>query len=61
MVRNLRYKIDGVSLQLEGKLIFPLFYFVFEGNFRVTYISPVGLIQGRAYFRILQYVDHMNV
>ena len=41
MEGNLRFKIDWASLIAGSKFnIFPLFYFVFEGNFRST--SPRG-------------------
>ena len=41
MERNLRFKIDWASLTVATKLIvFALFYFVLEGNFRVQ--SPRG-------------------
>ena len=37
----MRFKIDWASLIFENKLtVFPLFYFVFEGNFPST--SPWG-------------------
>ena len=41
MERNLRFKIDWVSLTVATKLtVFALFYFVLEGNFQVQ--SPGG-------------------
>ena len=41
MERNLRFKIDWVSLTVATKLtVFALFYFVLEGNFQVQ--SPRG-------------------
>ena len=48
MEGNLRFKIDWASLIAGSKFnIFPLFYFVFEGNFRST--SPPGdlYLEGR--------------
>ena len=44
---NLRFKIDWASLIVGRKFdVFALFYFVFEGNFRVQ--APGGLIFGGA-------------
>ena len=41
MEGNLRFKIDGASLIVEGKFtVFALFYFLFEGNIPST--SPRG-------------------
>ena len=41
MEENLRFKIDWASLIVGSKFtVFPLFYFVFEGNFPST--SPRG-------------------
>ena len=41
MEGNLRFKIDWASLIVGSKFtVFPLFYFVFEGNFPST--SPQG-------------------
>ena len=41
MEGNLRFKIDWASLRVERKFtVFALFYFVFEGNFRVQ--APEG-------------------
>ena len=47
MEGNLRFKIDWVSLIVGRKFtVFALFYFVFEGNFRVQ--APGGLyLEGR--------------
>ena len=47
---NLRFKIDWASL-INGRkfTVFALFYFVFEGNFRVTSLGDLyleGLIFG---------------
>ena len=45
MEGNLRFKIDGASLTVEGKFtVFALFYFLFEGKFPST--SPRGLVLG---------------
>ena len=47
MERNLRFKIDGANLIVGRKFtVFPLFYFVFEGNFQVE--APGGLVFGGA-------------
>ena len=47
MERNLRFKIDWASLIVGRKFtVFPLFCFVFEGNFQVP--APEGLIFGGA-------------
>ena len=48
MEENLRFKIDWASLIVGSKFtVFPLFYFVFEGNFPST--SPRGglYLEGR--------------
>ena len=47
MEGNLRFKIDWASLMVRSKFtIFALFYFVFEGNFKVQ--APGVLIFGGA-------------
>ena len=47
MERNLHFKIDWANLTVGRKFtVFPLFYFVFEGNFQVQ--APGGLIYGEA-------------
>ena len=47
MEGNLRCKIDWASLIVGRKLtVFPLFWFVFGGNFQVQ--APGGLKFGRA-------------
>ena len=47
MEGNLRFKIEWASLTVGRKFtVFALFYFVFEGNFRVQ--TPGGLIYGGA-------------
>ena len=47
MEGNLYFKIDWASLIVGRKFtVFPLFYFVFEGNFQVQ--APRGLIFGGA-------------
>ena len=47
MEGNLRFKIDCASLIVGRKFtVFPLFYFVFEGNFQVQALRV--LIFGRA-------------
>ena len=47
----MRFKIDWASLIVGRKFtVFPLFYFVFEGNFQVQPLGG-GLIFGGAYFR----------
>ena len=47
MEGNLRFKIDGASLILEGKLsVFAFFYSLFEGKFPTT--SSRGLVLGGA-------------
>ena len=47
MEGNLRFKIDWASLIVGKKFtVFALFYFVFEGDFRVQ--APWGLIYGGA-------------
>ena len=47
MEGNLRFKIEWTSLTVERKFtVFALFYFVFEGNFRVQ--GPWGFIYGGA-------------
>ena len=47
MEGNLRFKIDGASLIVEGKfIVFALFYVLFEGKFPST--SPRGLVLGGA-------------
>ena len=47
MEGNLRFKIEWASLTVGRKFtVFALFYFVFEGNFRVQ--TPGGLyMEGR--------------
>ena len=48
MERNLRFKIDWVSLTVATKLtVFALFYFVLEGNFQVQSPRGGGGIFGR--------------
>ena len=50
----MRFKIDWASLAVGRKFtVFALFYFAFEGNFRVQAPRPGGggLIFGGAYFR----------
>ena len=47
MEGNLRFKIEWASLTVGRKFtVFALFYFVFDGNFRVQ--TPGGLIYGGA-------------
>ena len=47
MEGNLHFKIDWASLTVGRKFtVFALFYFVFEGNFRIQ--APEGLIYGGA-------------
>ena len=47
MEGNLRFKIEWASLKVGRKFtVFALFYFVFEGNFRVQ--APGRLIYGGA-------------
>ena len=47
MEGNLHFKIDWASLTVGRKFtVFALFYFVFEGNFRI--LAPEGLIYGGA-------------
>ena len=47
MEGNLRFKIEWAILRVRRKFtVFALFYFVFEGNFRVQ--APGGLIYGGA-------------
>ena len=49
MEGNLRFKIDWASLIVRKKFtIFALFYFVFEGNFRVP--APGGAYVWRGLF-----------
>ena len=46
---NLRFKIDWATLIVGRKFTaFPLFYFVFEGNFQEQAPPPGGLIFGVA-------------
>ena len=44
----MRFKIDWASLIVGSKLftVFALFYFVFEGNFPITYIWRGDLTEG---------------
>ena len=47
MEGNLPFKIEWASLTVGSKFtVFDLFYFIFEGNFRVQ--APGGLIYGGA-------------
>ena len=47
MEGNLCFKIDWASLIVGSKFtVFALFYFVFEGNFPITYIWRGDLTEG---------------
>ena len=56
MEGNLRFKIEWASLTVGRKFtVFALFYFVFEGNFRVQ-APGAGLIYGGAIKRTVFFV-----
>ena len=56
----MRFKIDLASLMVGRKFtVFPLFYFVFEGNFQVQ--DPGGLYLEGLIFGILRYIHKANI
>ena len=61
MEGNLRFKIDWASLIVRKKFtIFTLFYYVFEGNFRVPAPGGSLCLEGLV-FGILQYTGFIVV